>query len=347
MGSSKRQRPEEVRSYVRDLLQRSKSFHELPPEERERFEDGLERVLAFLTDPSAGLGDADEAAPRPPLARGQAAQGTGKDFVGGAAREGGDAFEQLVSAVDFPEFVQGLITGVYESIVDSSIRQMQEYATLLQNVVKSVEQFAEDNISMEDARGFMVSSFPSALRLEPSDQGPRIALNQDLDDEGAPDFKNFLGMEDDVELDGDTEEQIVAAARLKMARQRQQHLATMVMLGINRIVVTQGEIKAAVLFDVKSKDRAVDHNRTGASTRGTSVGIRRSGGGWGSSSSSTNVSTTVASAYTHGSEHSESELETRAKLSGSVLVKFKSETFPLERLASGEEMDVLQEKGRR
>ena len=40
-----------------------------------------------------------------------------------------------------------------------------------------------------------------------------------------------------------------------MARSRQQMLASMVMLGINRIVVTDGLINAKVVFDMRATDQ--------------------------------------------------------------------------------------------
>src|SRR5260370_5843146 len=47
---------------------------------------------------------------------------------------------------------------------------------------------------------------------------------------------------------------LVPAARTQLATSRQQLLATMVLMGINRIVVTDGRIAAKVLFDFQAKD---------------------------------------------------------------------------------------------
>ena len=41
-----------------------------------------------------------------------------------------------------------------------------------------------------------------------------------------------------------------------MAKSRQQLLASMVMLGINRIVITDGSINAKVIFDMRAEDKA-------------------------------------------------------------------------------------------
>ena len=55
--------------------------------------------------------------------------------------------------------------------------------------------------------------------------------------------------------DPQAELKIVTAARLQMAKSRQQMLASMVMLGINRIVITDGSINAKVIFDMRAEDK--------------------------------------------------------------------------------------------
>ena len=47
---------------------------------------------------------------------------------------------------------------------------------------------------------------------------------------------------------------LVPAARTQLATSRQQLLATMVMMGINRIVVTDGKISAKVMYDFQARD---------------------------------------------------------------------------------------------
>jgi hypothetical protein len=41
--------------------------------------------------------------------------------------------------VDFPEFVRGLIDGVFHAIVDSSIEQMQAYGDLVKSVAEQID----------------------------------------------------------------------------------------------------------------------------------------------------------------------------------------------------------------
>src|SRR5262245_44747454 len=130
---------------------------------------------------------------------------------------------------------------------------------------------------------------------------------------------------------------------------RQQQLATMVLLGINRIVVTEGEIKATVQFDVTASDQAKrvateatsdtqthadwEHQYKYKSNR-SFWGTEGSGEGRSESEVNTRVSTETSNIQ----NDSESKAEAKAKMTGFVQVKFKSETFPLERMASQVEM---------
>lgn len=50
----------------------------------------------------------------------------------------------LISQVDFPHFVAGLIEGTFHAVVDSSVRQMEAYAELVASVARSVDQFVDD-----------------------------------------------------------------------------------------------------------------------------------------------------------------------------------------------------------
>lgn len=159
-----------MRTDVRAVLDRSKAFHALPDEQRRALADNLARVVAFLEDPAL----ADHVRDRQEV-------------------------RDLVGEVDFPAFVSGLVKGVFTSIVNSSIRQMEAYSKMLEGIAKTVDDF----------------------KAEATDDAPREGL----------------------------------------ARSRQQQLATMVLMGINRIVVTNGQINEKVVFDVKAHDSGDDDRK--------------------------------------------------------------------------------------
>ena len=380
-------RPEqqdEVRSQVRALLERSDAFAQVPPETRRSIAQGLVDVVAFLADPSAGqpglapaaangAGEgavpalAAAAAAAAPLAGGlaekNAAQKTGdrlagkqdtvgKDFEAAGMKAGTQGFKELVDTVDFPRFVSGLIEGVFTSIVDSSIRQMQAYGKLLEGVVKSVEQFASDHITPNQARDYLGDRFPDTFSVDTGGGKPRLRLRSGLDDEekSLEGVRTALGLKEafDVE-DEEGEARLLRTAQLEMAKMRQQQLATMVLLGINRIVVTDGLINAKVIFDVKANDSA--NRRARASlydTQNDESGSTSSGGGWFSDDHTSNSSsahkTVVASSV---DDTSESKAQMKANLTGEVRVNFKSETFPLEKMASQLQIGTVNERAQR
>lgn len=328
----------EIRDQVRRLLDRSESFTSLEPEQRRKLAHDLVEVVSFLADPAAGVGRAPSSSP---LAVIQASdekkgQGTGADFTGGAAREGGAVMAQLVDDVDFPEFVSSLIEGVFQSIVDASIRQMEAYSTLLEAVVSSVKDFADENVSPDAARDYVVNKYPSAFRRKGDGPESPLEMNPEADEDQLPDMKAEFGEGVTTDIDdAEMEAKLVESARLKMARMRQQQLATMVLMGINRIIVTDGKINAKVMFQVSATDtaRARDERSYQRQYEQASEHKRSYSSIWSATKTSSKVNTKVSSAYSSKSEReSESKLEMKAKLTGEVTVNFKSETFPLERL---------------
>lgn len=341
-----------VRSQVRDLLERTPNFQDLDADTRRSIAKGLVNVVAFLADPAAGQTDLAEGMKtgaekvQDRLAKKQDL--VGKDFEAGALKAGTQAFKDMVGAVDFPEFVSGLIEGVFTSIVNSSIRQMEAYGKLLEAVVQSVEQFAQNNITMNQARDYMQDRFSDTLTVKIENNNARLALKDGASDDALAKVKESLGLKQDVDLDDEeSEAELARRAQLEMAKLRQQQLATMVLLGINRIVVTDGLINAKVIFDMKASDTAQRSNR--ASMYDTNDVKKQHGdrGGWfsGSYSHTQEQHKTVVSSST--SDESESKANIKANLTGEVRVNFKSETFPLDKMASTGEIASVNQRAQK
>jgi hypothetical protein len=346
-----------VRSEVRQLLERTESFRTLPQHEQRAIANGLVQVVSFLADPAAGKKELSDVAKRvhrdDTLAAALAdkqpppKQGTGGRFDAGATTALVGAAPTVVREVDFPGFVSGLIEGVFTSIVDSSIRQMEAYSKLLEAVVTSVKDFADENIPEDDARSYLKNKFPSALTKSRTGNQSVLALKDDIDDDQMPDFKGELGLDFEPDFsDPEAEKQVVEAARLKMARMKQQHLATMVLMGINRIIVTDGKINAKVVFDFEAKDTAKSSDEFGFEQDvDVESQAAASNKPWASGrSEASKVKTTVSSSYSADVKNkSDSSLESHVKLTGEVSINFRSETFPLDRINPAD-MSVVQER---
>jgi hypothetical protein len=361
-----------VRRMVRDLFERTPSFKALPEPDRHRIAGDAVKVLRYLSDPSAGQAElgpvARSLADTPDFAKNAPAAPSGdsgvKQFLdatsGGGGGGGGQqqgfgpaaqaapgVMQGLVNTVDFPKFVSGLIEGVFTSIVNSSIKQMHEFGKFLEGVVKSVEDFAQDHTTPDQARNYLQNKFPGSFKM---DNG-KLALD-DTGDKPPPDFQAALGMKEKPDLESeDGEQKLVLAAQLKMARMRQQELSTLVLMGINRIVVTEGSIEASVLFDVSAKSTATkaSDSTSDYSDSLSSAEHQQQGGGWFSDPDMTRDDTrnTVSTQHTHFEGKTSDEINAHAKLTGKVTVHFKSETFPLEKLASAAEVGNITEKSKR
>src|SRR5262249_21185423 len=176
-------------------------------------------------------------------------------FAPRAASQVAGVTRDTLNAVAFPTFVADLIKGTFQAIVNASIQQMEAYGQLLANVAKTVDQFMAENITDNQARDYLVGRYPGHFRLEVSDKAARLRVRDKAGDQPKPNFKADLNLPEDVELDDDTaEEKLVPAARRQLAQSRHSMLSTMVLMGINRIVVTSGRIKAAMVFHIDAKD---------------------------------------------------------------------------------------------
>jgi uncharacterized protein YukE len=284
-------------------------------------------------------------------AKGKASGGigrpVGKDFEAGAVKQGVQQYKELIGSVDFPSFVGGLIQNVFQAIVTASIQQMNAYATLLKSVAQTVDQFAQDNISANNARDWLVDKYPDTLQLDTSAADSEGGTPKVAPKEGREQAVAQIGQ--DMHLAGplgdisDEEQEglLVQAARLQMARSRQQLLASMVILGINRIVVTDGGIKAKVIFSLAASDQAARaasaslyDNQSSMNLNSVSTGFSTCGFGGSASASNTNMQQHVTTVRSAVDETSESKAEVKANLTGEVHVNFKSDYFPMEKLAS-------------
>lgn len=249
----------------------------------------------------------------------------------------GEVTRATLNAINFPEFVASLIKGTFQAIVDASIQQMEAYAELLKNVAMTVDEFMTDNISDGAAKDYLADNYNGFLVRDTSQQTPVLTVHPNAQNASEmPSFFKDLGFETPGDIDEQAiEETIVPAARKSMAERRQQTLATMVLMGINRIVVDEGEITAKLVFHIDASETMqmrFDQNKT---TLGNMAG--RSG-----SSSFTGNGIMVNTA----SLNAQSDINVRADLTGQVKVKFRSETFPLERFADSAAIQLINENAK-
>jgi hypothetical protein len=247
-----------------------------------------------------------------------------------------------LNAIAFPTFVADLIKGTFNAIVNASIQQMEAYGALLSNVAKTVDQFMADNISDNNARDWVASAYPSVFRVDTGGgDGPRVVLRDNADRAAKPDFRGTLGLTEDIDLsDEAAEEKLVPAARRYLAKSRHQMLSTMMLMGINRIVITSGRIYARMGFQINAVD-------TGQAESASQFDFRHSsnvhfGGGIAGFFGGPGGEASTSVAYVSSKKANSSDaIDVHADLTGEVDLKFKSDYFPMERFAKPELMSLI------
>lgn len=337
---------------VKALLDAAPAFYQLPAPARARMQADLEKIAGYSAalihddwSQSERMGQSpvvrgrrviegrvgERPATARPLETGLSGFQRGEEgtFTPVAASNVAKITEDTLNAIAFPTFVADLIKGTFQAIVDASIQQMEAYGALLANVAKTVDQFMSDNITDNNARDWLAGAFPRQVRLDTSSGTPVLRKAEGADDAPSPDYQTELNVGADFSLDDDSiEEVLVPAARRKIAQGRQQTLATMVLMGMNRIVVTRGRIKAAMGFRIDTTDRASTEFASNFEKKHESA-VSHS---WFLSPVKASVKNSVA--YVSSTKkNSESEIDVSADLTGEVDLQFKADYFPLERFA--------------
>jgi hypothetical protein len=250
----------------------------------------------------------------------------------------GNRARRALDAVDFPAFVAGLITGTFQSIVESTRTQVREYADLVASISKSVDQFADEAVTPNQTRDWFVQRYPRDLQVILPDPGkesvqqPRLVprAGRGTDPPAWLDRYGLGGQDFTEEL---TDGPLLEAGRSSLAEERMQTLATMVLLGINRIVVSDGQIKAKLQFHATANETvSAQINQLGAQQSGIA----------GRSDVQQGVATMVSTVAVNA----QADAAIKAQLTGEVSIQFKTETFPLASFADTQAIQLINRHAR-
>ncbi|MDP8981228.1 MAG: hypothetical protein M3O35_11640 [Acidobacteriota bacterium] len=198
-----------VRSHVKDLLTSSHAFRGLPAERQNQVARDMTQVAAYLAAPES----------------------IKANTLPGAVTIVQDT-RNAPGEVDFPKFVGGLISGVFQAVVDASVKQMDAYAELMKNVAQTVSEFLRDSVSDDDSRRYLATTYPEYFELDPDCQ---LRARDRLDKYEAIGRLSLLALEaslgnmDQHEID----RVLVPAGRRRIVAQRQQMVACMVLMGVH------------------------------------------------------------------------------------------------------------------
>jgi hypothetical protein len=351
---------------VRDLLLASERFQSLDPETRKTIASSLVRI-SDLAVKLAEQGEGSRARPAPaalglaaapPLAR---AQDAGSSFSGVATDRIAGTTRQILDAVSFPRFVTELINGVFKALNDSNQQQLSSYVELIRNVAASTEGFADANVGDAGARQWLAERFPGSFIIagdeddgfdDPATMNPeerrewqaerdastrlRLRPNAAMPSEAALRTALGLGPQDSVPS-GDPEN-LVGLARGALARQRQQMLSSMVMMGLQRLVIDSGRLNASMRFHIDTRSAAADDRGSSFDLRNQVDASGKFGfGPWGAEA---HVQNTIGYVTTEQTQTTE-EMNTSVDLNSSVELIFHTDYVPLARLAGGGDIDRI------
>ena len=345
-----------VATQVQALLAASSAFHQLPVESQRELSRHMEHIASYTAElirddwwqsalidqrpvlrertvlrRAAPGANAEQTAPsqRVPASTTQAAS----DNLGaGATSRVGEVTRQTLRAIAFPEFVADLIRSTFRAIIDASIEQLDSIRALLGNVSSTVDEFEEANITDSQAREWLAQQYGTHLQL----RNGRLSARPDAGDAPPPPWQRQLALPREVSLDDEDslEDVLVPAARRKLSQGRMETLSLLVLMGLDRIVVTGGKIRATMAFHIDASDSAREANASQFDMRvaaAGSVGF----GPW-----SASVSTSVGYVTSSRTE-SDSELNVAADLTGEVELHFRSETIQLDRMVGGDVIDRI------
>jgi hypothetical protein len=341
-------------SQLRDALQRSQSFQALPHEKRDELLRDLSAIQHALggetADPYAlaldmppgfnrmrphgpAAAPADGAAPAPAPTPAPKAAATEKL----AARAGA-----LADEINFPSFVAGLVHGTFDAVVDASIRQMESFASLVSAVAKDVDAFTQENVTTNQARDWLVEQHPGDLHLDLPRQGEdrepavRVRGSANGDEPPSPAWLADYGLAGEQLTDETVEERLVPVARQRLGESRLKTLATMVLLGMNRVNVRDGKVSARVRFRAAATDKTHVDYATSNDPGG--------GGDWGTRGSAAYVDhQTMVSTV---GVNAQADTDLKVELFGEVEINFVSETLPLDRFADAAALSLVQRNSR-
>lgn len=336
----------ETRHQVREALTAAPEYHRIDPPMRREIAHELVRIAeaARLLEQDAGPRHPPAVAARAGPAS-AAAMNAGSEFSGTAVDRMAGATHTVLDAISFPRFVSELINGVFKAMVETNQQQLQQYLELIRGVSQSLDGFSSLGGNDDAARRWLAERFPGSFRIEdPNAEEDDLPAMEDEEEEreplrlvsagpppGVEALRAALSLEADAEVPSGGGEALVPFVRSALARNRQGMLATMVQMGMQRIVIDSGKITAGMRFHIDASSAAQDRQTSAFDTR-TSVAASGSVGfGWWSASAS--MSSTIGYVRTSDTTTTE-DLNASADLNSSVELNFRTDQVPLDRLAS-------------
>lgn len=242
--------------------------------------------------------------------------------------QAGELAGDFVEAVDFPKFVKDLLKGVFDANIQVMLAQTENYISLMKAASKSVTEFVKA-IDDTAAFGYLAENDGGNFSLDFDDE------EKDEDGQRKVVLTDKEGQKVDL---GDNEIKAkIMDAKIAMAKEQRAMLRETILMGVTRLVVEKGNIKASVLFDFKTTEKIEKRDKAALQqVKSTSSSIKAGGGFLGAIFGGPSGGTTKSTRETRlsvSSAKSNSSTDLSAKLAGSVDITFKTDYFKLDNFA--------------
>jgi hypothetical protein len=313
-----------ARAYTRDELRNAGSFHGLAVEDQKAlYRDIYRQHYDRLMSQSRGAYPTAFADPK------KASELIDDErHYNKRIDQAGELAGEFVDEVDFPGFVKDLLKGVFDANLMVTLQQMEAFQKLFKSASQDLAKLVnaiDDNASIAYVAENNSDEFNIDFGEERDDDGNRKLILTDK--EGQP-----------LDLGDNQLKARIMDAKIQMAREQRAMLRETILMGITRLIVEKGNVKASVVFDIKASER-IDKSDKAAlkEAKSTSGSISHStgpigsllggalGGGLTRSSQKSRISVSSAK--------SQSSTDLAAKVMGSVDITFRSDFFKLDNFA--------------
>ena len=308
----------QARAKARSILSKSQSFREMERDEQlQAYQNLVEEQYQDLTRPNPSK--------QGELATGFAAADLLREQNNERIDQAGGLLGDAVQDVDFPGFVRDLLTGVFDANLDANERQMEAYRELLKDATREISAFVNE-IDDESAMYRLVQD-NSQFQLSFGDSS---FIDSGFSDSDASDSENQTELPTITDPNGQQVDPNVIRAKildtkLAMAKERRTLLRETLLMGISRLVVDRGTIKAGVEFRVRAAERTQTKQQGQENVQRTDSKTSRSFFG-GSRSGKIKRTSRISIA----ASQSQTNTDLSATLKGSVEIQFKSDYFKLD-----------------
>jgi len=239
----------------------------------------------------------------------------------------GDIASDFIDAVDFPTFVSDLLDGVFRANLKVTKDQMVAYQELLKAATQSLA-FFMNKIPPQESFAYLAANQSDDFSINfPPDEPAQLT-----DKEGTVVAK--AGEEPE---DAGIKAKIMDAT-LAMAKEQRAMLREVLLMGVTRLVVEKGVIRASVKFDFKATENIDRQDKAMVQdSRSWSNSISHSGGFFGSIFGGPQGGTTSSGRHAQlsvATTKSDNDTTVSANLTGFVEIQFKSDYFRLDNFAT-------------